>query len=602
MAEHLLACAITYRDASVRDTPLPLTFASATSAVAELMAVLLHEAREAMMQPLDTPPTQPYLHPVDVDTDEPGIVDARDEPRVLRRKATTLPRIVYTARPTAQGARRLIVPLPSPPNATLAESRSVDEARRESADAQSRTLVAAEKRAATSEKRQARETERKRARAEETEDARAERLALARQKREERKKKKAAESEATAAPTTKAVTLLPPEPPSEEALLVPDVSSALALAPPPSRRRRKKGDATQFYQHPLPHHRHLDALQQCAPNAQLLSALLTGEASEAIELIQGPPGTGKTRRLVQRASTLPGRILLVAPTNVGAANLYVQCLAQGLGDECALTLPPERLPPGTPVASADPLRRLVCATVSARAGPILHDQSFQAVLVDEAAMCMEAWTWTLLRPEVEHLVLAGDVRQLPAQTSDTGRTLAHDRSLMERLLALDYDNVVRLTEQHRMAPDLLALANSFYDNALTLGSGAPTEGRWEVRRVEGTEERVGTSFVNRAEATEAARAARDLGENVVLLTGYLAQCQVLLAQKTGCEVHTVDSFQGREADAVVLSLVRSSGRGFWDDPRRLTVALTRARRRLIILASSDDIFFKGRLVNRSSGA
>ena len=73
----------------------------------------------------------------------------------------------------------------------------------------------------------------------------------------------------------------------------------------------------------------------------------------------------------------------------------------------------------------------------------------------------------------------------------------------------------------------------------------------------------------------------------MIITPYAAQVQLILSHRSGKEVHTVDSFQGREARVVVLSIVRdgSKGLGFWADARRLTVALTRARTRLIIIAT-----------------
>ena len=220
--------------------------------------------------------------------------------------------------------------------------------------------------------------------------------------------------------------------------------------------------------------------------------------------------------------------------------------------------------------------------------------------MDEAALCMEAWLWTLLRPEVTRVVLAGDVKQLPAQASESGRMLRHERSLMERLVCdLEYDNVATLTVQHRMAPELLAFPNaSFYDGMLRTGSYAPTRGEVvRLRATDGREEAVGTSFRNRAEAAAVAAYVRgmetqsDGGTTTVLIAPYQAQCRALLAQGTGCEVHTVDSFQGREADTVVLSVVRDGTAGtlgFWSDPRRVVVALTRARTRLVVVASAPE--------------
>ena len=342
-----------------------------------------------------------------------------------------------------------------------------------------------------------------------------------------------------------------------------------------------------YYEHPLPHHRHLLGIHRSTPAAALLPALLRGEECDAVEVVQGPPGTGKTRELVRRAALDPGRLLLCAPTNVGAANLYARCVAHGLGDAAALVMAADRVPPGTAVLCDSPRARVVCATVSARSGPALDGEAFDGVYVDEAALCMESWLWTLLRPEVVRLVLAGDVQQLPAIVSETGRPLRHERSLMERLVVdLDYGNTCRLTVQHRMAPELLAFPNTrFYGGALTCGVGAPATGVVEVHDVPGgTEEPLGTSWRNPAEADAAAALVRP-GD--VLLTPYLAQAELLLARKTGCEVHTIDSFQGREADTVVLSTVRDGtrGLGFWEDTRRLTVALTRARTRLVLVVS-----------------
>ena len=448
----------------------------------------------------------------------------------------------------------------------------------------------------------ARAAEAKRERAAETAGEREARLGEARRKRVEAKRAKEEQNQAqgggdgtnsASEPKEKKKRAAPP-PPSEEALTCPDAALHYRAPPPP--KKRVRGDKAKFFAHPLPHHRHLQALQQSAPHAALLPALLRGEACDALEVIQGPPGTGKTRALVERVRDADGgkRVLLCAPTNVGAAALYRRCVDAGFGDVTALAMAPERVPPGTAVLSNDFAgRRLVCATVSARAGAMLDGQRFQVVALDEAAQCAEALVWGLLRPEVELLVLAGDVHQLPAQVSETGRALQHGRSLMERLASLNYDNTVTLTVQNRMAPQLLAYPNrAFYADALTTGPHAPAHGRVEWIEVEGgQEEEAGTSWCNRAEARAAAeQAVGGEADSVVLIAPYAAQCRLLLAQKTGREVHTVDSFQGREADVVVLSLVRDGTRGgsvgFWQDARRLTVALTRARKRLVVVATS----------------
>jgi superfamily I DNA and/or RNA helicase len=85
-------------------------------------------------------------------------------------------------------------------------------------------------------------------------------------------------------------------------------------------------------------------------------------------------------------------------------------------------------------------------------------------------------------------------------------------------------------------------------------------------------------------------AARDLA----VITPYAAQARHLREQLAieGLEIDTVDGFQGREKEAVVISLVRSNATGeigFLADTRRMNVALTRARRKLIIIGDSATI-------------
>lgn len=563
-AESLLSSVVTFRDAATRDAPVPTTFASGEEAVQCWFETLLHEAHEAMTQPLERRPTDPYLHPVDLDTQEPGIVaDVRDDVQILRKKDDAIRRVVYRGAPSEAP--------PPPPEAVFDRTAARAAVEEEIRKAHSKTLQKAERRAASSQQRQ------EKLREEDPEDRRL-RLQEAKRKREERKLQP---------PPTPKPPKPPPPPPSEEALVVPDTSAA-ALVAPARRVKRGKGKE-QFFGHPIPHDRHLTALQHAAPSANILPALLRGETCEALEVIQGPPGTGKTRELVRRLEGVEGRVLLCAPTNVGAANLYARCVDMGYADATALVMAADRVPPGTVVLCNDPSRRFVCATISARAGGALTAQAFATVFVDEAAQTTEALVWTLLRADVQRLVLAGDVKQLPAIVSESGKALAHERSLMQRLTDLSYANVTSLTVQNRMAPSLLAFPNAtFYDGALTTGPHAPTEGAVVVVTSTGTEDTVGTSHRNRDEAEAVAAYVRDHPmEDTVLLTPYLAQCEALLARKTGLPIHTVDSFQGREAARVVLSVVRdgSNGMGFWDDDRRAVVALTRARVSLVVVAS-----------------
>lgn len=588
-AQQLLASSLTFREAPLRSQVLPDTFSSAEESVARWTEVLLHEARESMQEPLSDPPVTPYLHPVDVDTEEPGIVHTKEGCEVLRCAADTTPRVRYGGLTKARKGSSS-KPL-TPSSEVLATiSKSMDEAREEAESHLGKALQRAQRSAAAAERAVARRQEKKEERARETPGEREERLRGDREKRQKRKIAKEAEV-GSLVPVPKAVTAVQDSCPEEEGDV--DLSASAVWKKPP--RRRRDASKLHFFAHPLPHHRHLTALELSAPHPDLEPALIRGTPCEGLRILQGPPGTGKTSALVALLSSMPQdvRVLLAAPTNVGAANLYARCLADGWGEECALSLSPDRIPPGSLVLSDDPARRLVCATVSGRSGPRLNHQAFDAVFLDEAAQCMEAWTWTLLRPEVRILRLAGDVKQLPACVSETGLQLHHERSLMERLLlCLKYPLVDSLEVQHRMAPEILSYPNrAFYHGELSCGTGAPELGSVEwLRTTDGVERASGTSVANSAEARAAAERAAELkrnGADVVMLTPYAAQVHLLLSHASNCEVHTLDSFQGREADVVVLSTVRdgSAGLGFWEDPRRLTVALTRARRRLLVIFS-----------------
>ena len=126
-AEQLLACTLTYRDAEVRTTPLCSEHSTAERALEEWKKVLLHEAHEAMAQPLRALPEHLYLHPVDVDTDEPGIVDKTPEQEevVRRYDPASVPRVSYGTRTARRAAPSSPLPAAAPAvvsHATVADA------------------------------------------------------------------------------------------------------------------------------------------------------------------------------------------------------------------------------------------------------------------------------------------------------------------------------------------------------------------------------------------------------------------------------------------------------------------------------------------------
>ncbi len=267
--------------------------------------------------------------------------------------------------------------------------------------------------------------------------------------------------------------------------------------------------------------------------------------------------------------------------------------------------------------------RIVCATLTGLDSGLLGQLRFAVAVLDEACQSTEPTNWVpLLR--ADKLVLAGDHCQLPATVlSQEAAEQGLATSLMERLIVQRGAEVARmLTVQHRMHNAIMAFSNSeFYENALVAHEtvaehrlcdlpGVQTDPFTEsaVQFIdtagagydEEPEEDTG-SRRNLKEAALTARKVRQLCEagvtasQIGVITPYRAQVQQLrerLRDLPNLEIDSVDGFQGREKEVIVLSLVRSNPEGeigFLDDVRRTNVAFTRARRKLIVIGDSATL-------------
>ena len=604
-ANRLLCCAVAYRNADVKDThTLPDAYTSERDAINAMMQTLWFEAKASMMENIQIP-DDAYLHPVDIDTDEPGIVASKTKQNEIVRRKAPLPNVVYERRPRRTDRPRVVAGAPR----TIEEATADAEKRLQKSLKTEQTRARRELR--TDERAHAKLEERaakKRARENETKEERAERLAEARALREERRRKKeeksneaeageaeAGEAEAGEAEAGEAKTGEAPTN-SDIVLHVNEMLETESEADVPHHnlmptRMRLRDKKAKYFASPVPHDRHLCAMEQAGLADAIRDAILTGKESSAVTVIHGPPGTGKTRRLASCLKELPNaRVFACAPTNVGTANLYARLLAYDA--TASLLVPASRIPPGTPVTSQDPHARVVCSTISGRAGPILDGEVFDTVLIDEAAQCMEAWVWCLLRPDVKRVIMTGDTHQLPALVSQAGQALKHGRSMMQRLLNLRYPSEF-LSVQRRMHPEIVRFPNArFYEGRLSTEYTSPPRDDlpvpYRVVDVDGACAPIGTSFWNDAEVRACLRICGELEahfEHVVIICPYQGQTRALIAAGAR-HVHTVDSFQGQEADAVVLSMVRNEDIGFWNDERRLNVSLTRAKHCLRVVGSA----------------
>uniref|UniRef100_A0A7N0UWV1 Helicase ATP-binding domain-containing protein n=1 Tax=Kalanchoe fedtschenkoi TaxID=63787 RepID=A0A7N0UWV1_KALFE len=264
---------------------------------------------------------------------------------------------------------------------------------------------------------------------------------------------------------------------------------------------------------------------------------------------------------------------------------------------------------------------VICCTCVGAGDPRLANFRFRQVLIDESTQATEPECLIPLVLGVKQVVLVGDHCQLgPVIMCKKAARAGLAQSLFERLVLLGV-RPIRLQVQYRMHPCLSEFpSNSFYEG--TLQNGVTVNERlspgidfpWPVPSrpmffyVQMGQEEIsasGTSYLNRTEAANVEKIVTTfLRSGVVpsqigVITPYEGQRAYIVnhMSRNGSlrqqlykeiEVASVDSFQGREKDYIILSCVRSNehqGIGFLNDPRRLNVALTRARYGIVILGN-----------------
>jgi superfamily I DNA and/or RNA helicase len=257
---------------------------------------------------------------------------------------------------------------------------------------------------------------------------------------------------------------------------------------------------------------------------------------------------------------------------------------------------------------------VVLATLTGLEGRALAERRFALAVVDEATQAVEPAAWLALL-HVDRAVLAGDHLQLPPTVlSAAAQQGGLGISLFERLIALHGDAVkVTLTEQHRMNEVIMRFpSEALYGGALrahpAVAHHALDDAPLEVIDTSGRgfEEAIPEGSDSRENQGEAALVADEV-ERVLALgvapaevaviapyDGQVQRLRALLSARVdqGLEVDTVDGFQGREKEAVVVSLTRANAEGevgFLADVRRMNVALTRARKKLVVVGDGATV-------------
>ncbi len=266
--------------------------------------------------------------------------------------------------------------------------------------------------------------------------------------------------------------------------------------------------------------------------------------------------------------------------------------------------------------------QVVCATLSMLEGSLLRNEQFDVALFDEATQAIEPLS-LLAFLKAPLVVMAGDPKQLaPTIISMDAAKQGLGVSLFERLLNDCGDEAKRmLKEQYRMHETIMRFpGDETYGGQLRAHPSVADRTLHEVLRPGSTVDAPPLLFLdtagkgfdeskapqtqslrNEGEAELVVARVRELiaeGLNpreLGVITPYRAQALWLreqLLDLTELEVDTVDAFQGREKDVIIVSLVRSNAEqqlGFLEDLRRLNVAITRPRRHLFVVGDSATL-------------
>ena len=270
--------------------------------------------------------------------------------------------------------------------------------------------------------------------------------------------------------------------------------------------------------------------------------------------------------------------------------------------------------------------RVIACTLTSSANRVLMGMKFGTLFIDEAAQALEAACWIAIR-KADRVVLAGDHQQLPPTIKCIEAMRGGlDKTLMQHIVQNKPEAVSLLKIQYRMNDEIMRFSSDwFYHGAL---NSAPevkyrsildfdTPIVWvNTEDIDCNEEFIGESFgrINKTEANlsieELKKYINKIGKERLLderidfglISPYKAQVQYLrqLVKKDAffkpfrhlITINTVDGFQGQERDVILISLVRANEDGqigFLNDLRRMNVAITRARMKLIILGDASTL-------------
>ncbi|WP_064196174.1 MULTISPECIES: AAA domain-containing protein [Emticicia] len=268
--------------------------------------------------------------------------------------------------------------------------------------------------------------------------------------------------------------------------------------------------------------------------------------------------------------------------------------------------------------------QIITATLVGANHYTIRNLSFHTVIIDEAGQALEPACWIPIL-KAQKVIFAGDHCQLPPTIkSNEAAKNGLNTTLLEKCVALHPEAVTLLEEQYRMNEQIMAHSSKvFYNNQLKAHASVAKQTLFVDEKPLHFIDTAGCSFDEKLEGTsstnpdEAAFLVKHLNgfveelkkkfstanfPSIAVISPYKQQISILKEQVehapelkevlNNISVNTIDSFQGQERDIIYISLTRSNAEGaigFLSDIRRMNVAMTRARKKLIVIGDSATL-------------
>ncbi len=270
--------------------------------------------------------------------------------------------------------------------------------------------------------------------------------------------------------------------------------------------------------------------------------------------------------------------------------------------------------------------RVISCTLIGSAYHVMERRHFPTLFIDEAAQALEPACWAAIL-KADRVVFGGDHQQLPPTVKCPEAAHAGlDRTLMQQIVREKPECVTLLTTQYRMNKEIMGFSSQFFyggrllaapEVADRLVSPMDTPLTWIDTSLLEFSERQGLRTPTLSNAEEARLLVKVLREYIEMIgmsrliddstsfgiiSPYRGQVRLLRRMirsqrflnplRRNISTHTIDGFQGQERDVIIISMVRDNqdhNIGFLRDLRRMNVAITRARMKLIIIGNADTL-------------